>query len=336
MPAAPGFWKRRGLAAAFLLPLSLLFRSLAAIRRLLYELGILRAYRVGVPVIVVGNISVGGSGKTPVVIWLAERLAGAGRRPGIVSRGYGGTAAGVQPVLEGSDPAMSGDEPVLIARRSHCPVWIGRDRVAAARALRRAHPEVDVILTDDGMQHYRLARDIEIAVVDDLQLGNRLPLPAGPLREPVSRLSRCDLVLAHGELSASVRAVCPPAPVFRMRLMPTAFYQLGAPMRRRSAGEFEGMKVRALAGIGRPERFFEALAELGLVGFETRALPDHHVFQSEDLSLEGVDAIVVTEKDAVKLTNFAPEDTWVLPVDAEIREEAFEFLLERLNGCKAA
>ncbi len=336
MPAAPSFWQRRGLAAAFFLPLALLFRFLAAMRRALYARGLLHMRRADVPVIVVGNIAVGGSGKTPVVLWLADRLLRAGRRPGIVSRGYGGTAQGCRAVRPESDPADCGDEPVLLARRSRCPVWIGRDRVAAAQALRSAHPEVDVILTDDGLQHYRLARDIEIAVVDDRQLGNRWPLPAGPLREPISRLASCDLVLAHGDLSPSVRACCPPAPVYRMQLMPTAFYQLRQPLRRRSAGEFDGMRVRALAGIGRPERFFDTLSELGLVGVETRALPDHHVFCADDLSLAGTDAIVVTEKDAVKLRAFAPEETWVLPVDAEIREEAFEYLLERLNGCKAA
>jgi tetraacyldisaccharide 4'-kinase len=336
VPAAPSFWKRRGPTAAFFLPLSYLFGFLAGLRRTLYDLGVLKTYRVGVPVVVVGNIAVGGSGKTPVVLWLADRLVRAGRRPGIVSRGYGGSAQGCQAVLAESDPATSGDEPVLLARRSRCPVWIGRDRVAAAQALRRAHPEVDVILTDDGLQHYRLARDIEIAVVDDRQLGNGLLLPAGPLREPLSRLAGCDMVLAHGELSPEVRAICPPAPIYRMQLMPTAFYRLGQPLRRRSAGEFEGMRVRAIAGIGRPERFFDTLSELGLEGFERRALPDHHVFKPEDVRLDGVDAIVVTEKDAVKLRAFAPEETWVLPVDAEIREEAFEYLLERLNGCKAA
>jgi len=335
VPTAPRFWKRRGLAAAFFLPLSLVFRVGVSFRRWLYRLQILRARRIGVPVIVVGNIAVGGSGKTPVVLWLAERLQQSGRRPGIVSRGYAGTAKGTEAVLKTSDPKRSGDEPVLLARRSGCPVWVGRDRVAAARALLQAHPEIDVILTDDGLQHYRLARDIEIVVVDNHQLGNRWLLPAGPLREPLRRLNSCDLVLAHGDLQPEVRALCPPVPVYRMQLMPTAFYQLCQPLRRHAPSEFGTTRIRALAGIGRPERFFDTLRELGFELAETRAFPDHHVFSADDLP-RGTDVIVVTEKDAVKLSSFAPEQTWVLPVDAEIRNEAFEYILERLNGCKAA
>ncbi len=302
----------------------------------MFRLGWLRSYAVGVPVVVVGNIAVGGSGKTPVVIWLVEHLRAAGFRPAVVSRGYGGSAEGALGVEPGSDPAVCGDEPVLLARRLRCPVWIGRDRVAAARALREAHPEVDVIVTDDGLQHYRLRREVEIIVVDALQMGNRLMLPAGPLREPVTRLARAHLVLAHGDMPPAVRAKCPPAPVYSMRLWPTAFYRLADPRQRRSPGEFSGLKLRALAGIGRPERFFSTLHDLGLHPEAEVAFADHHPFTADDVALRGADALVVTEKDAIKLQAFAPRETWVLPVDADIREGALERVLERLNGCKTA
>lgn len=336
MRSAPRFWRRRGVPAAFLFPLSVLFRLIVALRRAAFRLGVLRSYAVGVPVAVVGNIAVGGSGKTPVVIWLVEHLRAAGFKPGIVSRGYGGRAEGVLGVEPDADPVLCGDEPVLLARRANCPVWIGRDRVAAALALRQAHPEVDVIVTDDGLQHYRLRRDVEIVVVDAHQMGNRLMLPAGPLREPLARLSQSQLVLAHGDLPPIVRAKCPPAPVYSMRLWPTAFYRLSDPRQRRSPGEFAALKLRALAGIGRPERFFSTLHDFGLQPVAEEAYPDHHPFTADDVHLHGADALVVTEKDAIKLQTFAPHETWVLPVDAEIREGALEHVLERLNGCKAA
>lgn len=336
MPAAPRFWRRRGVTAVVLLPLTLLYGLVVLLRRALFRAGILRSERVGIPVVVVGNIAAGGSGKTPVVMWLVERLRLAGRTPGVISRGYGGTEAGPVAVPAAGDPSRFGDEPVLMALRTRCPVWIGRDRVAAARALHAAHPEVDVIVSDDGLQHYRLARDVELVVVDGHQLGNRMLMPSGPLREPLGRLAGCDLVLAHGDMPAVARAACPPAPVYRMALVPTAFYSLEQPRRRRSAAEFAGRRWRAIAGIGRPERFFETLRDLGVAPASTRAFPDHHVYTAEDLVLDGADGLLVTEKDAVKLHTLAPAETWVLPVDTDIRDGAFERILERLNGPQTA
>lgn len=324
------------MVTAFFLPLSLLFFLLSVLRRVLYRFGVLPAQQAPVPVIVVGNIAAGGSGKTPVVLWLAQRLLAAGRRPGIVSRGYGGTAQGVMAVDTASSPTETGDEPVLLARRSGCPVWIGRDRVAASRALCAAHPEVDVLLTDDGLQHYRLARAVEVVVVDALQLGNRCLLPAGPLREPLSRLAHSSVVLAHGDIPPKVRVACRDVPVFGMRLVPTAFYRLDNPRLRRSVSEFAGRKIHALAGIGRPERFFQTLHQLGLQPLRETAFPDHHPFQAADVALSGADVLVVTEKDAIKLAAFAPDETWVLPVDADVREGAFERIMECLNGRKTA
>ena len=179
-------------------------------------------------------------------------------------------------------------------------------------------------------------RTVEIVVVDAHQLGNRLMLPAGPLREPVSRLAQSQLVLAHGNLPPQVRAQCVSAPVFSMRLWATAFYRLSNPRQRRSPHEFAGRRLRALAGIGRPERFFATLHDFGLKPIAEEAYPDHYPFTADDVALRDADTLVVTEKDAIKLKAFAPLETWVLPVDAEIQEGALERILERLHGCKTA
>ena len=208
MSGYPLSWTRVTALTVLLIPISWLYRIVAAARRALYTIGILRGIRLPVPVIIVGNISVGGTGKTPLVLWLVERLRAAGFMPGIVSRGYipsgamsGARAGSREPRAVGvkDDAALCGDEPVLLARRSACPVWIGADRVAVARALLAAHPQCNVIVSDDGLQHYRLARDAEIAVVDGARgHGNGLLLPAGPLREPPSRLHGVDAVVIRG------------------------------------------------------------------------------------------------------------------------------------------
>ena len=226
--SAPGFWQGRGAVAWCLLPLSLFFAFVAGLRRRLFAHGVLKAERLPVPVIVVGNIAVGGSGKTPIALWLADSLRARGYRPGIVSRGYGGSVEGTAEVPPGGEPSCYGDEPVLMAALSGCPVWVGRDRPAAGRSLLAAHPEVDVIIADDGLQHYRLARDVEIIVVDEATLGNRFRLPAGPLREGVGRLAEATVVLAQGGLSPALRAAVGNAPVFDFALAGTAFERVGA------------------------------------------------------------------------------------------------------------
>ena len=281
---APAFWSRRSHPAALaLLPLSLLFRVLAGLRRRLYRAGVLSSVRLPVPVIVVGNIAVGGSGKTPVVEWLVRQLLAAGKRPGIVSRGYGSRQGDeVALVPADGDPARFGDEPVLLARLCGCPVAIGRDRPAAAQALLQGHPECDVLISDDGMQHYRLARDLELAVVDERVLGNRWPLPAGPLREPLSRLAAVDLVIAHDGLSPLLRAALHLTPVFPMHLEGADFRSLADPARLLPAVAFAGRRVHAVAGIGRPQRFFDQLASMGL-DVVPHPFPDHHRFVAADI-----------------------------------------------------
>lgn len=325
----PAFWRRRGAGALALAPLALLFAALARLRR-----RCLRAQRVGVPVIVVGNIAVGGSGKTPVVLWLAAQLRAAGHAPGIVSRGHGGQVRGVAEVPAGGDPRHFGDEPVLLARESGCPLVVGRDRPAAARELLRLHPRCDVIVSDDGMQHYRLARDLEIAVVDEATLGNRLLLPAGPLREPLARLGEVDLVIAHGTLSADLQRRLAAQPVFSMRLHGSVLHNLREPSQRLALAELAGRRVHAVAGIGRPQRFF---AQLSAAGIEVLAhpFPDHHDFRAEDLVFGDDLPILMTAKDGVKCRAFASAQCWELPVRAHIDSGAAERILETLDNGRA-
>ncbi|MDK9703641.1 MAG: tetraacyldisaccharide 4'-kinase [Sulfuritalea sp.] len=326
-------WRRRGPLACLLFPFSLLFMAVVALRRGLYRAGLLDRERLPVPVVVVGNITVGGTGKTPLVIYLASALRVLGRHPGIVSRGYRGEAARVAEAMVDSDPGEVGDEPLLLALRSGCPVFVGRDRVAAARALLARHPECDVILADDGLQHYRLARDVEIALFDQRGVMNGWPLPAGPLREPVSRLAQVDAVLLNG-------IAVPPAstldrPVFAMRLLGESFHRLDDPGIRCSAADLAGEALHAVAGIGAPQRFFEQLGGMGL-SFAEHAFADHHNFREADLAFDG-DAILTTEKDAVKLARLhVPLPVWVLPVTAEVSPDLAAFVLEKLNGQPSA
>lgn len=294
-------------------------------RRTAYRTGLLRAERLDVPVVVVGNITAGGTGKTPLVIWLCAFLHEQGFHPGVVSRGYGGEGQ-VRQVRTDANPAAVGDEPALLAIRTGCPVWIGHDRVAAARALRCAHPECNLILSDDGLQHYRLGRDIEIAVVDAARgLGNGLPIPSGPLREPASRLEEVDAVVFNGAAVAT-----PDRPhTFAMALDGASFRNLLNPAFALDAAAFQDKRVHALAGIGNPARFFQHLQRLGL-SFTAHPFPDHHAFKASDLDFGDIDAIIMTEKDAIKCQPFARENWWVLAVDARIDSGFGRLILDKL------
>jgi tetraacyldisaccharide 4'-kinase len=316
-------WYRIGLWHLLLIPLSWLFGLLAAIRRGLYRIRLLPSSSLSVPIVVVGNISVGGTGKTPLVIWLVEHLKQHGYRPGIISRGYGGNAGDVLPVHEGSDPAITGDEPVLLAKRSQCPVWVGRDRVRTAQALLETHPQCDIIVSDDGLQHYRLSRDFEIAVIDGNRgFGNGYLLPAGPLRESPQRLTTVDAVVVNGD-GVYVDA-------YTMQLKTGAFHNLQSPEKMASATDFSGRSICAVAGIGNPARFFQYLHDLGLQ-FEERIFADHHAFQAADLQSIAADVILMTEKDAVKCTAFAQPDWWYLPVTAAVDQGLIARILQRLR-----
>lgn len=333
-------WRGKHPLALLLLPLSWLYLALVLCRKLLYSKGLLPTRRVGAPVIVVGNLTVGGAGKTPLVIWLAQWLKARGRRPGVLSRGYGGalapgTARRVEP---GDDPALVGDEPALLARRAGCPVAVCSSRVKAAETLLRGG-ECDILLCDDGLQHSALARDLEIVVVDgERGFGNGFFLPAGPLREPLSRLSTVDLVVvnagAGGQAQAEGRFPGLAAPAsphrFIMERVPLPARSL-RDGRERALEDFRGEKVHAVAGISHPERFFSMLEGCGIV-LERHAFPDHHPFRPADLAFAGPDGpptLLMTEKDAVKCKGFRLENAWQVPVEARLSED-FERALERL------
>lgn len=321
-------WYVRDAVSRLLTPLAWMFGIAVFTRRMLYRSGILGSVQIGLPLIVVGNLVAGGSGKTPLVLWLAEFLKAQGYRPGIVSRGYGGSvSAGRAAPLEAgarSDPALVGDEPLLLARRSGCPVWVAADRVAACRALRTEHPECDLIILDDGLQHYRLARDFEIAVVDARGFGNGLLFPAGPLREPVSRLGSVDAIVSNGAVGLQGHA---------MRVEGTTFLRLGDGGTPMQAGALGGHRVHAVAGIGDPLRFFRHLEKLGLEVIP-HPFPDHHAYVATDLDFGDQLPVVMTEKDAVKCERIVAGQPrfWMLPVRAELDPGFGAVLVEKLRG----
>ena len=321
------FWYHRGLLAWLLWPVSLVFRFVVALRRLLYGLRLLPSRHPGLPVVVVGNLTAGGTGKTPLVIWIAEHLKKKGWTPGIVSRGYGRTAGAQIDVPRAAtiadDAAAVGDEPILLSRRSGCPVWVGADRLRVIAALRDADPHVDVILLDDGLQHYRLRRDIEIAVVDARGFGNGFLLPAGPLREPASRLRSVDAVVSNAA----------PVKGYAMQLKGAEAHRMTDAADRRPASAFAGQKVHAVAGIGDPNRFFLHLAKLG-VKLAPHPFPDHHRFSERDLEFGDDAPVLMTEKDAVKLRRAAKPNWWVLPVTAELDPAFGDWLSKRLDGLR--
>ena len=312
-----------------LFPVSLIFEVLVALRRALYRAGMLRRERVPVPVVIVGNILVGGTGKTPLVIHLARALRARGRHPGIVSRGYRGESGDVLEVTAGSDPGVVGDEPLLLARHSGCPVFVGGDRVAVARGLLARYPECDLIIADDGLQHYRLERDVEIAIFDERGVMNGWALPAGPLREPVSRLAEVDAIVFNGVAVSPTPTFS--AAAFSMRLLGDRFHRLDDPLTTCSTDDLAGAELHAVAGIGSPKRFFDHLTDMGLRFFE-HPFADHHDFCAEDMKFAG-GVILTTEKDAVKLVRLCLTlPVWVLPVTAELNPDLAGFVLEKLNG----
>jgi len=323
-------WDSRGALAWLLWPASLVFGLVVFFRRLFFKFHLFKSHKAGIPVIVVGNLTAGGSGKTPLVLRIVELLREHGWKPGIVSRGYGGSAAakGGAPRQANiaSDPAEVGDEPILLARRSGCPVWVAPERGAACRALREQHPECDVIVTDDGLQHYALARDIEICVVDGRGFGNGFLLPAGPLRESRARLASVDAVVTHecGEVNG-----------YKMQLQGENLVRVTDAHDVRPAKSFAGQKMHAVAGIGDPQRFFLHLARFGIKPVP-HPFPDHHWFRAEELDFGDTAPVVMTEKDAVKCRRLAKPNHWVFPVSASL-DPAFErWLLEKLSGSKAA
>lgn len=314
-----------------LAPLGWVSAGYALLRRQAYQSGLLRVRHLPVPVIVVGNVTVGGTGKTPLVIWLAEFLKAQGYKPGIVSRGYGGDAEHwPQQVRPDSDPVTVGDEPVLIAQRCLCPVAVSPKRAEAAEALVE-HAGCDIVVSDDGLQHLALGRDIEIAVVDGVRrYGNGRCLPAGPLREPVRRLGSVDIVVSNGLASRGE---------FAMKYLPLPLRGLRDESVTCSLDDLHGEEVHAVAGVGNPERFFQTLRAHGL-RLQRHPFPDHYAFKADDIRFGDGVPVIMTEKDAVKCRRFAGPEHWYLPIEADFSQTFEHRLLSLLkrtrDGQKAA
>ena len=319
------YWYTRNPWLILLTPVSLIYRLAVWLRRLAYRCGLLRRHRLPVPVVVVGNITVGGTGKTPLVAWLAGFLKEAGYSPGIVARGYKGKARRwPQQVRPDSDPAMVGDEAVLLAGLCQCPVAVAPRRPLAAQALIE-HNHCDLILSDDGLQHYALHRDIEIAVIDGVRrLGNGFCHPAGPLREPAKRLAEVDFVVVNGLGNKGE---------YPMKMQAAGARDLKDAAGLRELASFRGQSVHAVAAIGYPERFFAVLRQAGLQ-VEEHAFPDHHAFVEKDLDFGDDRPVFMTAKDAIKCRHFPLANAWYVPVTIEMRPEFGTRLLELLDRDK--
>ena len=314
-------WYRHSLLAMLLWPLSQLYRGIVFLRRMGYQTGLMQQKSLPVPVIIVGNINVGGTGKSPFVIWLTRHLHESGYRPGIISRGYGGAGPFPFAVQTTSQPQQCGDEPLMMHQHTGYPVVVDPDRFRAGQYLLANQP-CDVIIADDGLQHYRLARDIEIVVIDgERMFGNNFLLPAGPLREPVDRLRTVDFLVCNSGNYPSA---------FRMDLKASTAINLLSGTHR-SLSSFAEQPLHAVAGIGHPQRFFQMLKEAGL-SFEEHSFADHHAYQPSDLTFSDSIPILMTEKDAVKCRSFATTNMWYLPIEADLPALLKDNICEKLRN----
>lgn len=323
-------WYRKSLhpIAMLLLPFAWMFGACVAIRRWLYRLGVFKTWYFKVPVIVVGNITVGGTGKTPFVIGLVKLLQSQGYRPGIVSRGVGGEQHAHPHWVKPNDSAKSvGDEALLLLQNSHCPIVICVDRVAAVRELLQ-RSNCNVVISDDGLQHYRLGRALEIVMVDGVRrFGNSRLLPAGPLREPPSRLHMADCVVVNGDENEFDE--------YTMSLEQDEFVSVMHPQQRIHGSEFSGTTVHAIAGIGHPERFFRMLKNAG-INLITHSFPDHHLYQARELDFSDDLNVIMTEKDAVKCGSLVDERYWYLRITAKMNQKLEQTLLMKLKLLEAS
>ncbi len=311
-------WQSFGVFQFFLYPFSFLYQFFIWLRRQLFKFKILKTYKFDVPIVVIGNITVGGSGKTPLVVWLAKYCIQKGWRVGIVSRGYKGKASKwPQQVRPDSDPISVGDEAILLAANTNCPVCVSPKRVDAINSL-LDHNECDIIISDDGLQHYSMGRDLEIVVIDGKRrFGNCLFLPAGPLREPLKRVNEADLVIVNGQSKFKEFSI--------EKEEPEAISIIDGA--RKNLSDFEGRKIIAIAGIGNPRVFFDLLLDYGLV-LEEKPFPDHYNYKREDLLFNSDIPILMTEKDAVKCKRFlSGKNAWI--VNNEIKPD--DIFIHRLN-----
>ncbi|MCW9025557.1 MAG: tetraacyldisaccharide 4'-kinase [Gammaproteobacteria bacterium] len=312
-------WYNKSGVTILLRPLTWLYLLIIFVRRLFYKIHIFRSIKLPVPVIVVGNLTVGGTGKTPVVIYIANLLKRSGYSPGIISRGYGGKAKKwPQQVRPDCDPVMVGDEAIVISRRTQCPMSVGPDRAETGRMLHE-HSHCDVIISDDGLQHYKLRRDVEIVLIDGMRrFGNGFCLPAGPLREPVSRKDQADFVITNGIAGYNE---------YSMEYRGNVAVNLLDESRHMNLDEFGDELVHLIAGVGNPDRFFEQMRNKGL-NISEHAFTDHHLFAEDDLTFNDEFPILMTEKDAVKCHRFAKENMWYLPIEIHMDND---FDMQLLN-----
>jgi len=316
-------WQSKQGAAKVLRPISWLYCAIVICRRWAYLLKIKKTETIAAPVIVVGNLTVGGTGKTPLVTWLTNYLKDHGYQPGIISRGYGGKARHwPQQVRPDGDPVAVGDEAILISKRTACPMAVGPERLVSGRELLHYHPGCNVIISDDGLQHYALYRDIEVAVIDGkLRFGNGYCLPAGALRENIKRLKKVDFIVTNGDAEQDE---------YGMYYRLTDACSLQDSRQSRPIEQFKGQQVHAVAGIGNPDRFFNQLSEMG-IDVIAHPFPDHYFYKEDDLVFDDDKPILMTEKDAVKCKRFAKQHHWFVPVTVEVQEAFGQAILEKLK-----
>ena len=329
-------WQKPGCLSLVLLPLSILFALISSYRRQAYEAGWLKIQKLPVPVVIIGNINVGGTGKTPILIALANDLKNAGIHVGIISRGYRRSSTETLIVRTGDKTEQYGDEPVLIAQKTGLPVAVSSNRYQAGIRLMQHDPEIELILSDDGLQHYALGRDLELVTVNtQYEFGNRGLLPYGPLREPVSRIARADALIFTNAPKADWHPTLPDThashTVFISQLKTAEFYQLSQPQHKKTAADLAKQEaVTALTGIANPQNFFSTLEQMGIHPQKCIAFPDHYSYQPEDIPAD-CGTILLTEKDAVKIQPFASDNMWVLPVNATINPDLSEWVQKKLT-----
>ncbi len=315
-------WYSKNIFSLLLSPLSLIYISIIYLRHTLYRLGLISITKINVPTIVIGNIVAGGTGKTPLVIWLAKYFKDKGFLPGIVSRGYGGTyLSNIELVKPTSNPLLVGDEPVIIARNTNCPVVVAKKRAKGAKELVEKY-NCNIILCDDGMQHYSLARDIEIAVIDgQRRFGNNYCFPAGPLREPKSRIFKADLIVSKYNARTCEH---------KMDYTYHQLVSLNELSKTIPISDLHGMTVHAIAGINNPDHFFSYLRshKLELI---IHKFPDHYSYTEDDVKFDDNFPVVMTEKDAVKCLNYSSDKHWYIPISAEL-SKSFVCDLDKLMG----
>jgi len=307
----------------FLVPLSYIFSLIIYVRKCLYKIRILKEYKIKVPLVIVGNINLGGTGKTPLVLWILENMLKKGLNPGLISRGYGSKINNHKEVKLASKVSEVGDEPLLIKSKLNIPVFVGKDKVKVAQALLASYPKVNIIVSDDGLQHYRLARDYEIIVKDSIRnFGNEFIFPAGPLREPISRLNSVDAVVVNGHSDNKN--------YFNMS------YQFGSLVnckngKKIKVNQLPGSKNYAITGIGNPVNFFRSLTKLQLK-FTKKIFDDHYLFTEKDFKFIDISTnIIMTEKDAIKCKLFARNNFWYLPIKPKVDQQLFLNIIKKLG-----